>query len=90
MFIEFDGAKFLVELAEAPACITVHPLVLEDSDTRAITVVESVDTATKETEHSIIAPEMHDGEDDIWMSCVQVAALVMANIDDLKDIGIIK
>ena len=85
--ITLHEEDFLVTLGKDEIKLLVIPLGIKDVDD-AISVVEARDVETDEVSYSAVIPE-HDGEhNETWEKAVQVAGLVMAQIDVLRESGV--
>ena len=83
-FVNHGGFDYIVSIHEGgDLCLTVHPLSLNEEDTRAIQVIPTEDTETGDKGHAIRLPEVNDGEQEMWGVGVRVAASFMANTEGI-------
>ena len=86
--ITLHEEDFLVTLGKDEIKLLVIPLSIEDVDD-AISVIEARDVETGEVSYSAVMPEHDEEHNKTWERAVQVAGIVMAQIDVLKESGVL-
>jgi hypothetical protein len=76
---KFNNQTFLLSIPadDAIVALVVTPTELEDSDSRCLKVIKSIDTATDDIDYSVMFPEINDDEHEMWANAMQCAAAFM-------------